>query len=297
MWRANSKAWVTRQFFLEWITKVFAPCVRNYLNENNLPMKCLLLMDSAPAHPADMAAELPEEFHFITVKFLPPNTTPLIQPMDQQIISNFKKLYTRALFQRCFEVTSDTQLTLRDFWRNHFNILHCLCLIDNAWQQLTCRTLNSAWTNLWPDCVVERDFEGFETQTNEVVNDIVSLGKIMGLEVSDDDIEELVEEHSTELSTEELKLLQKEQQKRVLQEMSSEEEEGREDVPCAFIKEMCAKWGEVKNFVEMYHPDKAVASRVSNLFNDIAMSHFRDIVKQRQKQGSIQRVLVKEEDY
>ena len=33
----------------------------------------------------------------------------LLQSMDQQVIANFKKLYTKFLFQRCFEVTSDTQ--------------------------------------------------------------------------------------------------------------------------------------------------------------------------------------------
>jgi len=38
--------------------------------------------------------------------------------------------------------------------------------------------------------------------------------------------------------------------------MSSEEEEGREDVPTSLIHEICAKWGEVQSFEEQYHPDK-----------------------------------------
>lgn len=59
------------------------------------------------------------------------------------------------------------------------------------------------------------------------------------------------------------------------------------------LKKCVQSCGEVKNFVEMYHPDKAVASRVSNLFNDIAISHFRNNVKQRRKQVSIERFLVK----
>ena len=29
MWRANTKAWMTRQFFYEWIREVFAPLVKN----------------------------------------------------------------------------------------------------------------------------------------------------------------------------------------------------------------------------------------------------------------------------
>jgi len=33
MWRANSKAWVTRQCFIEWIHEVFAPSVKKYLQE------------------------------------------------------------------------------------------------------------------------------------------------------------------------------------------------------------------------------------------------------------------------
>ncbi|KAF6361685.1 hypothetical protein mRhiFer1_009915 [Rhinolophus ferrumequinum] len=118
--------------------------------------------------------------------FCTPNTAPLIQPMDQQVISNFKKLYTKALFQRCFEVTSDKELTLREFWKNHFNILCCLHLIDKAWRDVFHRTVTSAREKLWPDAVLERVFEDVEEDAPGV-EDVVSLGKSMGLEVSSDD--------------------------------------------------------------------------------------------------------------
>ena len=68
-----------------------------------------------------------------------------------------------------------------------------------------------------------------------------------------------------------------------MEEMSPEEEEGREDVPTSLIREICAKWGEVQSFVERYHPDKAVASRSINIFIDNVMCHFRNILKRRQK--------------
>ena len=203
MWRANNKAWVTRHFFIEWITKVFAPSVKEYQEKNNLPLQCLLVIDNAPAHPPDLEDDLVEEFDFIKVKFLPPNTTPSIQPMDQQVISNFKKLYTKALFQRYFEVTSDTELTLRDFWKNHFNILYCIGMINKSWLQVTNRSLNSAWRKLWPDCVA--DFEGFDA--DEVCFTVVKLA----MEVTNEDVEELVHNHSKELTIEELEHLQKDQ--------------------------------------------------------------------------------------
>ena len=70
-----------------------------------------------------------------------------------------------------------------------------------AWQGVIRRTLNSAWRKLWPDVVAEMDFEGFEPKT-EVLDEIVSLRKSMGLEVDEGDVNELVEEHKEELSTE-----------------------------------------------------------------------------------------------
>ncbi|GCC34411.1 hypothetical protein chiPu_0012884 [Chiloscyllium punctatum] len=169
------KAWVTRQFFTEWIHEEFAPSVKAYLEEKNLPLKTLLVMDNAPAHPPGLEEDLVGEYSFIKVKFLPPNSTPLIQPMDQQVISNFKKLNTKAMFQRCFEVTNETELTLRDFWKDHYNILHCLRIIHKALRKVSLRTMISAWKKLWPECIAGRDFEGFKERPV-----IVSLDKSMG---------------------------------------------------------------------------------------------------------------------
>ena len=91
-------AWVTRILFIEWIKKVFGPTVKKYLLEKNMLLKPLLIMDNS-VHPPGFDNNLLEEFEFIKVKFLPLNTTPVVQPMYQQVISNFKKFYTKALFQ------------------------------------------------------------------------------------------------------------------------------------------------------------------------------------------------------
>ena len=124
--------------------------------------------------------------------------------MDQLVIANLKKLYTKALFRKCFHVTNDIQLTLREFWKDHLNILTCINLIDNAWSQVSNRTMNLAWRKLWPGCGQERDFQGFKTdaadvEENAIVKEIVSLGKSMGLEVDREDVGDLVQDHSTSL--------------------------------------------------------------------------------------------------
>ncbi|XP_050697644.1 tigger transposable element-derived protein 1-like [Eriocheir sinensis] len=299
MWRANKKAWTTRQFFTEWFVEVFAPAVKTYLIEKNLPLKALLLMDNALAHPPGVEEELGKGYKFMEVMFLPPNTTPLIQPMDQNVIASFKKLYTKALFERCFEVTSETELTLREFWKNHFNILHCLRLIDKAWGQVSVRSLQSAWKNLWLTCVTAKDFEGFEPSVQEsaVVGDIVSLGRAIGIEVDSDDVEELVQAHSEDLTTDELHQLHQEQLQEVTEELSSGEEEGnsKERVSTAEIKKYLRQWTELGNFLERCHPDIAAVHRNINQFDGNLMQHFRDILKKRQRQITLDRFLLKKE--
>ena len=290
LWRANSKAWVTRQFFIEWMNLVFGPSVKKYLTDNGLPLKCVLLLDNAPGHPPSLADDLLDEFKFIKVVYLPANTTSILQPMDQQVISNFKKLFTKHLFKRCFEVTENTNLTLREFWKEHYNIVICLKLIDIAWQGVTKRTLNSAWRKLWPDVVLERDFEGFEP----VVEEIVSIGRSMGLEVDEADVADLVEEHAEELTTEELKELHKISHEEVMLELSSEEDvEQEEELTSREIRDILGKWQDVSDFVEKRHPEKLFTGRASASFNDTCLTFFRNILKRRQKQTSLDRYFVK----
>ncbi|PNF35334.1 hypothetical protein B7P43_G02588 [Cryptotermes secundus] len=295
MWRSNNKTWVTSNLFTDWINDVFGP-VKKYFLEMNLPLHVLLVMDNAPAHPPDLQDDL-EEFKFIKIQFLPPNTTPLLQPMDQQVISNFKKLYTKALFERCFEVTEGTSLTLRVFWKYHFHIVVCLKIIEKAWEGVTKRTLTSAWKKLWPESIVECDFEGFAVVPVEpVVNKIVSLAKIMGLEVDNNDIDDLLEEHSQELTTEELMELHCVSQQEVVEESFSEEEE--EEVTAkqqssGAIREMLKAWETVATYIEKHQPNNAVAMHATNFFDDNAVSHFHQILNRRQKQMSLDSFLVK----
>ncbi|KAJ7345307.1 hypothetical protein JRQ81_001257 [Phrynocephalus forsythii] len=178
------------------------------LLDKDLPLKAILLMDNAPAHPPGLEEDLLEEFQFIWILFLPPNTTPLIQPMDQQLISNFKKLYMKEMFRRCLDMTDGSGSTLADYWKHQFDIVGCLQLIKTAREGVSQRNLNACWRNLWPDCVVS---PGNSTQQSAVV-EIVSLGRTMGLEVSEEDVTELVEIGSIDLSTKGLLALQQEQQ-------------------------------------------------------------------------------------
>jgi hypothetical protein len=47
------------------VDAVFVPSVKKCLQENNLLLKCLLVMDNAPAHPPGLADELVEELDWL----------------------------------------------------------------------------------------------------------------------------------------------------------------------------------------------------------------------------------------
>ena len=122
------------------------------------------------------------------------------------------------MFQRCFDASSFTSLTLREFWKDHYHILHALQVIAMAWDEVSVRTLNAACKKLWPDCCKIRsavssvqdaeDAAGeLATENADIVDKIVSLGKALHLEVNEEDIKELVEEHSKDLTTEDLEEL------------------------------------------------------------------------------------------
>ena len=52
-------------------------------------------------------------------------------------------------------------------------------------------------------------------------------------------------------------------------------------------------WETVQHFVEKHYTAKVLAVWAMNLFHNNAMSHFREILKRRQKQVSLHRFIVK----
>ncbi|KAJ7332941.1 hypothetical protein JRQ81_015121 [Phrynocephalus forsythii] len=206
-------------------------------------------MDNTPAHPPGLEEDLLEGFTFIKVMFLPPNTTALLQPMNQQVTSSFKKLYTRELFRCCFERTDGTTLTLHEYWRDHFDIVSCVQLIKIAWDGITQHNLNTAWRNLWPDCVAPWESPA-PAQDSAVLQEIVSLRRNMGLEVDKEDVSKIVEGHGHEISTHDLISLQQESLKSPVVVVVEEEETSEEESSLKELREICDCWEKIQTYFQ-----------------------------------------------
>ncbi|GFX67900.1 tigger transposable element-derived protein 1 [Trichonephila clavipes] len=103
-WMGNPKTWMTTAFFTEWFNNCFVPEVEAYMKEKYLDFKVLLIVDNAASHPQ---LEHPN----VQLVFLPPNTTSLIQPLDQGIIAIFKKYYIKTTHDDIDELLVDDALS------------------------------------------------------------------------------------------------------------------------------------------------------------------------------------------
>ena len=122
-WKANLKAWVSADLFRNWFLNCFVPEVETYLKRNNLDFKALLLVDNAPGHPQDLCHPN------VQIVFLPPNTTSLLQPLDQGIIYTFKTYYIRRSLQWILDITDSKSIDVKEAWKQ-FSIKDCIDIIS-----------------------------------------------------------------------------------------------------------------------------------------------------------------------
>lgn len=98
LYSAQKSAWMDSSTFHEWFHMNFVPFVREKLSSLGLEQKAVLLLDNCSAHPD--ASQLISDDGKIEAKFLPPNVTSIIQPMDQGVLKALKWNYKKKLIRR-----------------------------------------------------------------------------------------------------------------------------------------------------------------------------------------------------
>ena len=106
---------MTADIFREWYLDDFLKEIQDLRDG---PIRIQFLLDNCSAHPTDLDDLDPDVF----VKFLPPNTTSVIQPMDQAVLfcvkSGAKRAFYLKLFNYCEEHQDDVN-AFKDFLREY----------------------------------------------------------------------------------------------------------------------------------------------------------------------------------
>ncbi|GFU63818.1 tigger transposable element-derived protein 1 [Trichonephila clavipes] len=175
---------MTTTIFTEWFNNCFVPEVEAYMKEKSLDFKVLLIVDNAASHPL---LEHPN----VQLVFHPPNTTSLIQPLDQGIIATFKKYYIKTTYKFILNKLENESLTVKAVWKQ-FSIFDCLIHVASASHQIRPRTLNACWKKIWPACVTDNTTTQTSTLSDEIINLAHEIGGDGFNTFSHDDIDELL---------------------------------------------------------------------------------------------------------
>lgn len=147
------------------------------LKSKNLPPKAVLVLDNAPSHPEH---DLKSDDGNITCYFLPPNATPLIQPMDQSVIETLKRLYRKRFIRRL--VSDDDGISLKEYWKQ-YNLKLVVDNVSESWADLTNETLKRAWNQLWPETEMLQSDTSETGETDEsMIQFLTETGSVLSLE-------------------------------------------------------------------------------------------------------------------
>ena len=96
----------------------------------------LLLVDNCSAHPPLSADSLTN----VRYKFLPPNTTSIIQPCNQGIIRNLKSYYRAKIVRRLISDKDSPKTTATDYTKK-LTLLDAVHLLSTAWKNMKQKTI------------------------------------------------------------------------------------------------------------------------------------------------------------
>lgn len=186
-YKNQTKGWMNKSVFAEWFHELFVPSVKKFLKKQKLPQKALLLLDNCPGHPDE--EELNSKDSFVRVMFLPPNVTPLIQPMDQNVIQSVKMHYKKSLLYNVLSKDQSVIKSLKDI-----NLKDVVYSLANAWVNLGEKVIICSWKNLWPNMELLEQYKKKDPKHRDPVdgegemNQLRELGNQKLVDPNDDEM-------------------------------------------------------------------------------------------------------------
>lgn len=156
---------------VDWFRNDFVPVVQAHLKSLGLPPKAILFLDNAPSHPEEET--LKSDDGNIVCRFLPANTTSIIQPMDQGVIEAMKRQYRKKILQKLLHREEDSDLL--SFWKK-YNLKDAVDNVADSWAEMQPESLSRAWNKLWPQTseIAEDEGENLTSTISELTSTVFS---------------------------------------------------------------------------------------------------------------------------
>lgn len=139
---ASKNAWMTGDLFKNWFIGQFVPQVTDFLLEEGLPVKAVFILDNCSAH--FNSEELKTENGSIFSIFLPPNTTAIIQPMDQHIIQMIKTRYRKIMMREVLGRNGEFHKDVK-----YITIKNTMFWIAETWESIPPISIRKSWNMLY----------------------------------------------------------------------------------------------------------------------------------------------------
>ena len=147
----QSNAWMNASIFADWFHNEFVSTVQKKLVDIGVEPKAVLLLDNCSAHPNE--EDLISKDKKVIVKYLPPNVTALIQPMDQGVLESLKRRYRRKILEELL-FRDEEGVPIPSFLKS-INMLKVSNLIASSWNEISPKTLQLSWKKILPSMDID----------------------------------------------------------------------------------------------------------------------------------------------
>lgn len=167
VYKSQNNACIDETVFNDWFTNHFKPSVWQHQMQKYREGKVLLLVGNCKGH---MSSQQTWEDSQFKIMFLPTNTSSIIQPMDQGIIAECKKLFRHNLLRRVLRYGG-----IRQFYAD-YDIKDCIDIISEAWGEITALNIRNSWRKLLDRSPSAEETEEQDSKAN-VKQDSGQLGQ------------------------------------------------------------------------------------------------------------------------
>ncbi|XP_043252523.1 jerky protein homolog-like [Colletes gigas] len=171
-YKSQKNAWVDRSLFQDWFENHFKPSVREFQLRKDITGKVILLVDNCTAHQLSSSEH---DGDFFLLKYLPPNTTSLLQPMDQRVILKTKRMFQKEMCRSILTYEGG----VNEFYA-HYNIKDCIDILVHAWAEVTPENIRHSWNRIIPAPSHIQNYFSNESEEDglEDVLSVISDGQI-----------------------------------------------------------------------------------------------------------------------